>query len=99
MRAVRWTIRAERSFYEWLDYLAGIDGELALRAATEARAEVSKLAWRAPMFRRSRWEGFQELPLRDWRKLVVYAATEDEVVVIAFYDQRQDLTRVHPEPE
>jgi plasmid stabilization system protein ParE len=52
------------------------------------------------MYRASRrWPGRQELLLRRWRKLVVYRVVPGEVQVLAFFDQRQDLSRVYPEAE
>ena len=57
------------------------------------------LARRLSDGRPSRWPGLREISLTDWHKFVVYREDEDEVLIIAFYDMRQDLSTVSPMPE
>jgi hypothetical protein len=34
-----------------------------------------------------------------WRKIIVFQVVGEEVLIISFYDARQDLTGVQPVPE
>ena len=96
MRTVEWSSKAERQLGSWIDHLAEQAGpETAKRANDEARRKAEKLASFSG-YRRSRWEGYQELSLGNWRKIVVFRLTRDRVVIVALYDMRQDLGRVRP---
>ena len=96
MRAVEWSSKAERQLASWIDHLAEAAGpETAKRANDEARRGASGLASFSG-YRRSRWEGYQEVSLRDWHKIIVYRLVRDRVVIAAIYDMRQDLSRVRP---
>ena len=99
MRRLRWSREARIQYRSWLAYLAGIDPALATRGGRFVDSRTIALASRPTDGRPSRWPGLRELGLTDWHKLVVYREDEAEVVVIAFYDMRQDLSVVSPAPE
>jgi len=80
----------------WLNYLAGIDPEFAARGLTDAERMSAWLGRRSLPGRIARWRGLREQPLQPWHKILVVKVTETEIVVVAFYDMRQDLTRVRP---
>ena len=96
MRKVVWTTRARGLQREWLEYLSDIDPDIAARALEESEAALDRLARRSLPGRSSRWRGLREWPLTDWHKIVVFELREEEVVVRAIFDMRQDLTRVRP---
>ena len=97
---VRWADEAEAHLDLWIDQLIGLDDRLAKRARDETKDAAERLMIRFPIYRSSlRWPGFQELPLHDWHKIIVYQVAPDEVIVGALFDMRQDLTRVQPRPE
>ena len=97
---VRWADEAEAHLDVWIDRLIDQDARLARRARDEAKAAVERLSTRFHIYRASlRWSGFQEMPLQDWHKIVVYQVLPDEVIVAALFDMRQDLDLVHPTPE
>ena len=97
---VRWSAEAEALLDRWIDDLIQLDERLARRARTEIRTAAGRLATRFHIYRASlRWPGFQELPVSDWHKIIVYQVAPDEVIVAALFDMRQDLTRVQPRPE
>lgn len=50
-------------------------------------------------YRPSRWKGLREASLLRWHKIIVFQVLQDEVVIVSFYDARQDLGRVFPLPE
>ena len=96
MRTVEWSSKAERQLASWIDYLAEAAGaETAKRANDEARRKADGLASFSG-HRRSRCEGYQELSMGDWHKIIVFRLTRDRVVIVALYDMRQDLSRVRP---
>lgn len=97
MRAVKWTASARRSAERYLDYLLEQNPLAAQRATLEIRAVSRQLNYgMTPGRPSSRWEGFRELPLRRWKKLVVFKILTDRISVVAFYDMRQDLDALHP---
>lgn len=97
MRTVEWSERARRQLGEWTAFLERkASSEVAKRAALETEAAATALG-RFSGYRRSRrWDGFRELGLRDWHKLLVFQVEEDRVVISALFDQRQDLSAVSP---
>ena len=96
MKAVEWSAKAERQLASWIGHLADAAGpQVAKRANDEARRKATGLA-RFAGYRRSCWEGYQELSLRDWHKIVVFRTTPSRVIIAAIYDTRQDLSRVRP---
>jgi len=78
----------------WIDYLLDQDGRVAKVAAEQVEARVDRLVERPFDCRQSRWPGFRELSLLGWNKIVVYDVTDVEVLIVAFYDSRQDLSVV-----
>ncbi|WP_428155602.1 hypothetical protein [Brevundimonas sp.] len=99
MRQVRWSKEARDAQRDWLDHLEGIDPRLTDRALSESEA-LSLRAGAGPFrFRPSRWRGLREASLVRWRKIIVFQVLGDEVLIISFYDARQDLTGVQPVPE
>lgn len=94
---VRWADEAEAHLDVWIDRMVETDERPARRARDEIKSAAERLATRFPIYRASlRWPGFQELPVRDWHKIIVYQAAPDEVIVAALFDMRQDLMRVQP---
>ncbi|WP_339928720.1 hypothetical protein [uncultured Brevundimonas sp.] len=99
MRQVRWSTEARNAQRDWLDHLETIDPRLTDRALVESEALSISTGKRPYSFRPSRWGGLREASLIRWHKVVVFHVTKDAVAIIAFYDARQDLSRVHPTPE
>jgi plasmid stabilization system protein ParE len=97
---VRWSAEAETLLDLWIDDLIEVDERLAKRARTEIRAAAGRLSTRSHIYRASlRWPGFQELPVSDWHKIIVYQVAPDEVIVAALFDMRQDLDALSPPTE
>ena len=99
MRRVRWSKEARDAQRAWLDHLEEIDPPLTDRALAESEALSLRTGARPFRFRPSRWRGLREASLVRWRKVIVFQVLADEVLIISFYDARQDLTGVHPVPE
>lgn len=99
MRSVRWSLTAQRQRLEWLIYLADHNEEKAKEAFADTLVRSDQLARRPFAYRAARWPGLRERSLIRWKKIIVYQVTETEVIVAAFYDARQDLSRVHPNTE
>ena len=99
MRTSRWSIDARQQFNNWLSPFVEEDETLAEEAAILIEAYAGKLARRPFDGRSSRWPGLREASLMRWRKILVYEVKETEVVIIAFYDTRQDLSVMSPTPE
>ncbi len=99
MRALKWSVVARQQLADWIDYLLDQDGRVARVAAEQVEARVDRLVERPFDCRQSRWPGFRELSLLRWNKIVVYDVTDVEVLIVAFYDSRQDLSVVLPTRE
>ena len=99
MRSSRWSIDARRQFIRWLRPFAAENTGLAQEATRLIEVRAEALAAHPFSGRPSRWTGLREASLPRWRKLLVYQVKRTEVVMIAFYDTRQDLSAVSPEPE
>ena len=99
MRLVRWSKEARDAQRDWLDHLERLDPRLTDRALAESEALSRKAGVGPYRFRPSRWEGLREASLIRWHKIIVFQVLADEVLIISFYDARQDLTRVQPGPE
>ena len=99
MRRLRWSSEAKGQQRDWLAYLAGIDPTLATRGGRFVDRRTLAIATRLSDGRPSRWPGLREVSLIDWHKLVVYREDDAEVLILAFYDTRQDLSAVSPTPE
>lgn len=99
MRQVRWSREARDAQRAWLDHLETIDPRLTDRALAESEALSTSTGKRPYSFRASRWGGLREASLIRWHKIIVFQVTKDAVAIIAFYDARQNLSRVHPTTE
>lgn len=99
MRTVRWAFEARRQRLEWLTWLAEQNEEKAKEAFADTIKRTNDLAPRPFAYRASRWPGLRERSLTAWKKIAVYQVTDAEVIIIAFYDARQDLSQVQPQPE
>ena len=99
MRRVRWSKEARDAQRVWLDHLETVDPRLTDRALLESEALSLRTGAGPFRFRPSRWEGLREASLIRWHKIIVFQVLDDEVLIISFYDARQDLTRVQPAPE
>ncbi|MGK2255489.1 MULTISPECIES: type II toxin-antitoxin system RelE/ParE family toxin [Brevundimonas] len=99
MRTVRWSKEARDGQREWLDLLEQQDPRLTDRALAESEALSLKLGDHPFRYRPSRWRGFREASLLRWRKVVVFQVLPDEVVIVSFYDARQDLAAVQPKSD
>jgi plasmid stabilization system protein ParE len=99
MRQVRWSREARDAQRRWLDHLETLDPRLTDRALAETEALSNTAGKRPYTFRPSRWGGLREASLIRWHKIIVFQVMKGEVAIIAFYDARQDLSRVHPTPE
>ena len=99
MRTVRWSLTAQRQRLEWLIYLADYSEEKAKEAFVDTLVRSDQLAKRPFAYRAARWPGLRERSLTRWKKIMVYQVTDTEVIVAAFYDARQDLSRVQPKKE
>ncbi len=100
MRTVEWAARAEMQLAGWIDYLAAeATDALAKEANYDVRAKSDRLGKRPFDHRLSRWPGYREMSLIRWRKIAVYQVLDDKVVVVAFYDARQDLSIAAPETD
>ncbi len=90
MRA-EWLVPARRRF---LDYLAGlkhVNAPAAAEALQEIEQAVELLARRPAIGRPSRWPGLREWSLLRWKKLLVYRIESERILIVAFYDARQDM--------
>ena len=99
MRRVRWSKEARDAQRDWLDHLETLAPRLTDRALIESELLSLKMGAGPYRFRPSRWEGLREASLIRWHKIIVFQVFDDEVLIISFYDARQDLTRVQPTPE
>jgi plasmid stabilization system protein ParE len=99
VRGLEWSGAARRQFNDWVDFLADQDSRVAKVAADQVEARVGRLMERPFDCRQSRWPGFRELSVLRWRKIVVYDVTDAQIIIVAFYDSRQDLSVVSPKRE
>ncbi len=99
MRRVRWAKEARDAQRDWLDYLEAQDPRLTDRALAESQALSLRVGARPFAYRPSRWTGLREASLLRWHKVLVFQVLDDEVLILSFYDARQDLTRVQPKSE
>ena len=99
MRRLRWSEEARSQYRAWLVYLNSIEPALAARGGQAVDARALKIAARRSDGRPSRWAGLREVSLTDWHKLIVYQETRAEVLIVTFYDMRQDLSTAQPQPE
>jgi plasmid stabilization system protein ParE len=96
MRPVRWSKEARDAQRDWLDHLEAQDSRLTDRALAESEALSLKVGDHPFRYRPSRWRGFREASLLRWHKIIVFQVLPDEVVIVSFYDARQDLADVQP---
>lgn len=99
MRGIRWAGAARTDQLQWLLYLADRNPQAADDAADDIEEKVAHLPRRPLDHRPSRWRGLREMSLPRWSKIVVYQVTDEEIIVIAFLDPRQDLTALQLKPE
>ena len=99
MKPVRWSKEARDAQRDWLDHLEGQDSRLTDRALSESEDLSLKVGDHPFRYRPSRWRGFREASLIRWHKIIVFQVLPGEVVVVSFYDARQDLDRVQPTSE
>ena len=99
MRRVRWSQEARSAQRDWLDGLEAQDTRLTDRALAESEALSLRTRAHPFSYRPSRWKGLREASLLRWHKIIVFQVLQDEVVIVSFYDARQDLARVFPLPE
>jgi plasmid stabilization system protein ParE len=99
MKPVRWSKEARDAQRNWLDHLEGQDPRLTDRALAESEALSLKVGDRPFRYRPSRWRGFREASLLRWHKVIVFQVLPDEVVIVSFYDARQDLADVQPKSD
>lgn len=93
---VEWSGPAQRAFDAYIDHLIEVAPHSAQRASKEVIAAAERLGRRPLMGRPSRWPGLREWSLLRWKKIVVYRVDADRLLILAFYDARQDLARVSP---
>lgn len=93
---VEWSGPAQRAFDAYIDYLVETSPHAAERASNQIIAATERLGRRPKLGRPSRWKGLREWSLLRWKKIVVYRLEADRLRIVAFYDARQDLSRVTP---
>ena len=93
---VEWSRPAQRAFDAYIDYLIEASPRTAQQASNEIIAATERLGRRPNMGRPSRWKGLREWSLPRWKKIVVYRVEAGRLRIVAFYDGRQDLSRVTP---
>lgn len=93
---IRWTPPARASLEEYFAYLSEHAPSITSTARVDIQKVVGKLARRPNMGRRARWLGLREWSLLRWKKIVVYRVEAEQIVILAFYDARQDLSGVTP---
>lgn len=91
-----WLPRAKRALRDYLFYLREQAPNLVPEAEQELREAALQLVDFPYAQRAARWPSLRELPLRRWKKLIVYRVEVDRVVIVAFFDLRQDLGTVAP---
>ncbi|WP_367275212.1 hypothetical protein [uncultured Brevundimonas sp.] len=69
------------------------------RALAESETLSLKVGDHPFRYRPSRWRGLREASLLRWRKVIVFQILPDAVVIVSFYDARQDLAGVQPESD
>jgi plasmid stabilization system protein ParE len=94
-----WLPRAKRALRDYLFYLREQAPNLVPEAEQELREAALQLGDFPYAHREARWPGLRELPLRRWKKLIVYRVEADRVVIVAFFDLRQDLAAQPPPGE
>lgn len=99
MRSVRWSKEARDAQRDWLDHLEAYDHRLTDRALAESEALSRKVGEHPFRYRPSRWKGLREASLLRWHKIIVFQVLPDEVLIVSFYDARQDLADVQPKAD
>ena len=93
---LQWSAAAAASLAAFIELLHGVNPALSRVARRDIRLRAGRLCKHPFMARPSRWPGMRELSLTRWRKILVYRVEENQVRIVAFYDARQDLSRVTP---
>ncbi len=98
--SARWSTKARAQQRRWLDYLRSVDERFVAEAFSDCEERAAYIGRRPQGGRPSRrWPGFRELLVERWRKLIVFKVEDGEPMIVAFYDQRQDLDRLPPPTE
>lgn len=87
-----WLPRAKRSLRNYLLYLRELSPALFAEAEQELREAALQLCQFPYAHREARWPGLREVYVPRWKKLIVYRVEQDRVVIVAFFDARQDLS-------
>jgi plasmid stabilization system protein ParE len=99
MRRVRWSDEASERLETFLDWIAAADPAAAIRARKALHARAGSLRRIPHQGRPSRWHGWRELSVSDWKKIIVYDVRDQEIYVVTLLDPRQDLSAYVPKPE
>lgn len=95
MRRAKWSLKAARQLEAYLDHLQGVDSRLAEEALAEIHARADQTAAHPGLARPSmRWLDYRERSVKRWKKLLVLREVNGRMEVSAFFDMRQDLSRV-----
>lgn len=95
MRTI-WLPSAKRALRNYLFYLRDQAPSLVFQAEQELREASLQLCDFPYAHREARWPGLRELYVPRWKKLIVYRVEQDRVVIVAFFDARQDLGATAP---
>lgn len=93
---VKWTPPALASLNAYFAHLGEHAPSLTGKARAGIEKAVGRLGVRPLMGRPARWPGLREWSLLRWKKIVVYRVKDDRIEILAFYDARQDLSRLTP---
>lgn len=70
---------------------------MAERAFSEVTGLADSLSDYPERYRASEfWDGLREAPVAFWNRLIVYEVEPVQVTILAFYDMRQDFSRLEP---
>jgi len=97
--SIRWTRTAQAALEAYLDRLHMAGGVMRQEAQEEFRTMLTRLEQRPLMARPSRWPGLREWSFLRWKKIVVLRVEGNDLVVLAFLDVCQDLSRIIPDDD
>jgi plasmid stabilization system protein ParE len=99
MKRIRWSGEAVERLESFLDWVASADPSAAARARQACYKRANSLRRVPYQGRPSRWHGYRELTISEWKKIIVYDVRDDEIYIVTLLDPRQDLSMYVLRPE
>lgn len=91
MRRLQWSDSAFSAFDLFVEEMRARSEPRAERASEEIIAASRRVRERPHLGRPSRWPGLREWSVLRWKKILIYRVEMDRVLILAFYDARQDM--------